>query len=317
MSWQNRALTWALRRWIKPGSRSNQDVATSRALTDRVPFGARLVPGWSIHPGDGRALTGEWISPTAPDALARRRCILYLHGGSYIAMSARTHRAITSRLAIWSDAALFALDYRLAPEHPYPAALEDALAAFQALIASGIPASRLVVAGDSAGGGLALALLVALRDAHEAPPAASVLFSPWTDLAVTGGSVGTNSAVDAMFFGTWLAGQAKHYLGTTPATTPLASPVYADLTGLPPLLIQVSDSEVLLDDSRRVYDNAQRAGVEAILQLWPGLPHDWQIFASILPEARAALRDASAFIHAHLASTESSAAVAKLARRPA
>jgi monoterpene epsilon-lactone hydrolase len=300
MSWQNAALTWALRRWIKPNSLRDQDIATSRALTGRVPFRAKLAPGWRISAAHGTALKGEWIEPAAPDHAARGRCILYLHGGAYIAMSARTHRAITSRMAGWSDTRLFALEYRLAPEYPFPAALDDALAAYRALIAAGTPASRIAVAGDSAGGGLAVALLLALRDAKETLPAAAVLFSPWTDLAATGDSIIANDAADALFFGAWIARTARHYLGTTPATNPLASPVYADLTGLPPLLVQVSDSEVLLDDSRRLIENAKRVGVEATLQIWPGLPHDWQMFAPILPEARAALRDAGAFIRARL-----------------
>jgi acetyl esterase/lipase len=300
MSWQNVALTWALRRWVKPTSLRTPDVARSRAVTGRVPFGAKLAPGWRIRAEHGGALNGEWIEPTAPDHPARRRCILYFHGGAYIAMSAKTHRAITSRLATWSNASLFALDYRLAPEHPFPAALDDALAAYRALVAAGTPPSRIVVAGDSAGGGLALALLLALRDAADQLPAAAVLFSPWTDLAATGNSIVANNAADPLFFGSWVASIARHYLADTPSTNPLVSPMYADLTELPPLLIQVSDSEVLLDDSRRVIENATRAGVEAALHIWPALPHGWQIFAPILPEARAALRDAAAFIQARL-----------------
>src|ERR1700722_19055462 len=165
MSWQNKLLTWALRRWIKPKSRRGQDIAASRALTGKVPFGAKLAPGWRIRTDATAALKGEWIEPADPSHAARQRHILYFHGGGYVAMSARTHRSMTSRLAAWSDARLFALDYRLAPEHPFPAALDDAMAAYQALIAAGIPAAHIVVAGDSAGGGLALALLVALRDA--------------------------------------------------------------------------------------------------------------------------------------------------------
>ena len=269
-------------------------------MTDRVPFGAKLAPGWRIRAEHADAFKGEWIEPAAPTHAARRRCILYFHGGGYIAMSARTHRSITSRLAAWSDASLFALDYRLAPEHPFPAALDDAMAAYQALIAAGIPAAHIVVAGDSAGGGLALALLVALRDAADTLPAGAVLLSPWTDLAVTGGSIIANDAIDPLFFGLWVAPTARHYLADTPATHPLASPVYADLTGLPPLLVQVSDSEVLLDDSRRVVENARRSGVAATLQIWPGVPHGWQIYAPVLPEARAALQDAAAFMRARL-----------------
>jgi len=301
MSWQNRLLVWALRRWVKPNSLRAQDVAASRLLTARVPFGAKLAPGWRIRPGDGLTLNGEWIEPIAPDHTARTRCILYFHGGAYVAMSARTHRAITSRLATWSDAALFALDYRLAPEHPFPAALEDALAAYRALIEAGTQACRIVVAGDSAGGGLALALLLALRDANEPQPAAAVLFSPFADFAVSGKSIAENSAADAMFFGPWISAVASHYLAGNSATNPLISPVYADLTGLPPLLVQVGDSEVLLDDSRRVHENARQSGVATTLQVWSGVPHGWQIFAPILPEARAALRDAAAFIHARVA----------------
>jgi epsilon-lactone hydrolase len=300
MSLENLLITWALRRWIKPNSLRNQDIETSRALTARVPFRAKLAPGWRIRAEHGVALNGEWIEPAAPSHAARKRYILYFHGGAYVAMSARTHRAITSRLATWSGASLFALDYRLAPEHPFPAALDDALAAYRALIAAGAPPSRIVVAGDSAGGGLALALLLALRTAKDPMPAAAVLFSPWTDLAATGKSIVDNNSADALFFGSWVASEARHYLGDTPATHPLASPVYADLTGLPALLLQVSDSEVLLDDSRRIYANATRSGVDATLQIWRGVPHGWQIFAPVLSEARAALRDASAFIHSRV-----------------
>ena len=300
MSWQNRLLTCALRRWVKPNSIRGQDVAVSRGLTDRVPFRAKLTLGWGVRTENGVALKGEWIEPPVANHAARQRCILYFHGGAYIAMSAKSYRSITSRLAVWSDARLFALDYRLAPEYPFPAALDDAVAAYRALIAAGTQAGRIVVAGDSAGGGLALALLVALRDAGDALPAAAVLLSPWTDLAATGQSVIDNNDSDALFFGSWIVPVAGHYLGATPATNPLASPVYADLTGLPPLLVQVSSTEVLLDDSRRVVENARRAGVQATLRVWPGLPHVWQFFATLLPEGRAALREAAAFVRSAL-----------------
>jgi epsilon-lactone hydrolase len=304
MSLRNLALTWALRRWIKPKSLRHQDIVAARALTGKVPFRAKLPPGWRIRGEHGSPLEGERIEPIAPDHPARRRCILYLHGGAYVSMSARTHRSVTSRLAAGSDTSLFALNYRLAPEHPFPAALEDARSAYRALIAAGIHPSRMALAGDSAGGGLALALLVALRDEDDPLPAAAVLFSPWTDLAGAGDSIVANSATDALFFGSWVASQARHYLGDTPATNPLASPVYAELTGLPPLLIQVSDSEVLLDDSRRVVENAKAVGVEATLQIWPRVPHGWQLFAPILPEGRTALWKASAFVASRLAESK-------------
>jgi acetyl esterase/lipase len=157
-----------------------------------------------------------------------------------------------------------------------------------------------VIAGDSSGGGLALALLVALRDAGETLPAGAVLLSPWTDLAATGRSLVDNDAADPLLHGSWIAPVARHYLGGTPATNPLVSPVYADLTGVPPLLIQVGNTEVLLDDSRRVADSARGAGVEVTLRVWTDVPHGWQIFAPVLPEARDALREASSFIRARL-----------------
>jgi acetyl esterase/lipase len=285
-----------LRRWIKPASLRDLDVAASRARTQRVPFGAKLAAGWRLRVEDRFPLRGDWIEPIEPSHAARWRCILYLHGGGYTAMSPRTHRSLTSRLATWSDASLFALDYRLAPEHPFPAAVDDAVAAYRALIAAGMHASRIAVAGDSAGGGLALALLLVLRDAGDQLPAGAVLFSPWTDLAATGKSIVDNDATDPLFFGSWVGRQARHYLGNTPATNPLASPVYADLTGLPALLIQVSDCEVLLDDSRRVAENATRSGVATTLRIWHGVPHGWQIFAPILPEGSDALRESGLFI---------------------
>jgi acetyl esterase/lipase len=296
MSLRNRAISLALRRFLKPGAIRNQDVAHSRRLTSRVPFAAKLAPGWRIRPGDGPPLAGEWIEPAAPDHSARRRCILFCHGGAYIAMSSRTHRVMTSRLAAWSDATVFALDYRLAPEHPFPAALDDAVAAYRALLGVGFDAAGLAVAGDSAGGGLALALLLALRDAGEPLPAAAAVFSPWTDMAATGDSIVANDSRDAMFYGNWVKVEARHYLQETPATHPLASPLYADLAGLPPLFIQVSDSEVLLDDSHRFFEKARAAGVEATLQIWRDVPHDWQMFAPVLPEGRDALRRAAAFL---------------------
>lgn len=295
MSWQNRALTWMLRRWIKPGSLGGLDIAASRAKLERVPFGAQLPAGWRLRTAHGPPLAGEW---TEPGDAAVSRWILYFHGGGYTAMSPRTHRCMTSRLAAWSGARLLSLDYRLAPEHRFPAALDDAVAAYRALIEAGTPPSGIVVAGDSAGGGLALAMLVYLRDSGEPLPAAAVMFSPWTDLAASGRSIIDNDAIDPLFFGSWVAKQGRYYLGETLATNPLASPVYADLTGLPPLLIQVSDCEVLLDDARRVADNAKSVGVDATLRIWHGVPHGWQIFAPILPEGRDALREASAFIRA-------------------
>ena len=290
-SWQAHLAVWVIKWRVKRRLRGVRDYRVARKILNPDPY--KVPADVRISSAQVGGVLGEWVEGTG----SANAVLLYLHGGGYTTMSPRTHRSLTSRLAAWSNARLFALDYRLSPEHPFPAAVDDAVAAYRALVATGIAASRIVVAGDSAGGGLALALLISSRDAGDPLPVAAVLFSPWTDLAATGKSIVENDASDPLFFGSWVARQGRHYLGNTLSTHPLASPVYADLTGLPPLLIQVSDSEVLLDDSRRVAEKAERSS----LRIWHGVPHGWQIFAPILPEGRDALREAAEFIRAALA----------------
>jgi acetyl esterase/lipase len=187
-------------------------------------------------------------------------------------------------------------DYRLAPEHLFPAGLEDALASYRWLRQQGIPAEEIVAAGDSAGGGLLLSMLLTLRDAGEALPAAVALMSPWTDLAGTGASVISNTLTDVWFYGESLPIAARLYLGGTPPTHPIASPLYADLHGLPPLIIHASDNEIVRDDSVRFAEKAKSAGVPVQLKVWPGLPHIWQAFIPFLPEARQSLDELAAFL---------------------
>lgn len=315
MSWQNRALSWFLRRRVKPASYAPDiDVALSRAHAERI-FAAQRIPD-GIRCADAELLTdhpaglrGEWIEIRAPNGSAGAKgaagsanpgspdvTVLYLHGGGYYFCSPRTHRPISFGLALAARARVFALAYRLAPEHPFPAAIEDAVAAYRALLASGIAPSSLVMAGDSAGGGLTLATLVALREAGLPQPAGAVAFSPWTDLAATGASLQTNDATDVMFCGAAIARAARFYLGSTRADHPLISPLYADLHGLPPLLIHASNTEVLRDDALRFANRAEAAGVDVRLTVWPDTPHAHQIFARWLPEAREALAQAGQFI---------------------
>ena len=317
MSWQNTALSWFLRRRFKPHSKpvSNSgpiDIAALRKRAQGFFPSPKLPSGWRRHdcyrvdgcggdPGGdfagNSALSGEWIEPIHPESSAGTQpTVLYLHGGGYYFCSPRTHRPITYALATGAQARVFTLDYRLAPEHPFPAAVDDALAAYRALLEQGIAHTSIVLAGDSAGGGLALATLVALRDAGDLLPAAAAVFSPWTDLAATGHSLVSNSERDAMFHGASIGPAAQIYLGDASATDPLASPLYADLHGLPPLLIQASDSEVLRDDALRFAERARAAGVEVQLETWADTPHAWQIFAQWLPEARTALGRACVFI---------------------
>ena len=294
MSWQNLVLTLTLRWRIKRNAKGEPDVAKARALAARTAVKPRISSGWRIRPVSSPC-PGEWVERV--DAVSEQRCtILYLHGGGYYFCSPETHRSLTLALATGAEARVFVPDYRLAPEHRFPAAIEDAVAAYRDLIANGTASARVIIAGDSAGGGLALATLLSLRDAGDPLPAAAVLFSPWTDLAATGASLRTNDKRDPMFWGETVAKSARIYLGETPPTNPLASPLYADLKGLPPLFIQASDSEVLLDDSTRLAERATRAGVAVSFRAWRKLPHVWQFFTPFLPEARQALAETADFI---------------------
>jgi acetyl esterase/lipase len=300
MSWQSVVACWFLRRQFRPQTlKPHIDVEKARALTAKRAWSPDVPRGWRLREldgADGKPLRGEWIERSGEPAIGARPTVLYLHGGGYYFCSPRTHRSIVFGLATRANAPVFSLDYRLAPEHRFPAALDDATAAYRHLIAEGTAPESIVIAGDSAGGGLALATLVALRDAGDPLPAGAVLFSPWTDLAATGASIVDNDGADPMFSGPAIAKAAKVYLGDMPATHPYASPVYADLRGLPPLFMMAGSTEVLLDDSRRVAANARAAGVDCELEVWKKMPHVWPIFAPFIPEANRALDRAAAFI---------------------
>ena len=215
--------------------------------------------------------------------------ILYLHGGGYCIGSPRSHRHLAAAIGIAAEAVVILPDYRLAPEHPFPAAVEDAVAVYRAMLADGISPARIVIAGDSAGGGLTVATLIALRDAGVALPAAGVCLSPWTDLTCSGKSYSTRAAADPIVKDENVTEMATAYLAGGDPKTPLASPLFADLRGLPPLLIQVGDAEVLLDDSVMLAERAKAAGVDATLEVWDEMVHVWPWFLTMLDEAPAAV----------------------------
>lgn len=296
MSWQSALACWIVRRRMRPETAKPViDVARARAYTARRVWSPKVPPGWHLtehYDMCAAPLRGEWLAAAAPQHIT----ILYLHGGGYYFCSPRSHRSLVFALAMRTDARIFSLDYRLAPEHRFPCALDDAVAAYRRLLADGVPAQSIAIAGDSAGGGLALATLLKLRDEADPLPACGVLFSPWTDLASTGASIVTNDGRDPMFHGAALARAAKVYLGDADATNPYASPLYGRFEGLPPLLIQAGDTEVLLDDSTRVSEKARAAGVTVDLEIWPKVPHGFQLFAPFMPEANRALERAARFI---------------------
>ena len=235
----------------------------------------------------------EWLAP--PSARVDV-VVLYLHGGGYVIGSPRSHRHLAAAIARAARARALVLDYRLAPEHPFPAALEDAVAAYRWLLAQGIAPARLVVAGDSAGGGLTVATLVALRERGLPLPAAGVSISPWVDLTCSARSYATNAGVDPIVRPAMVAEMACAYLGGADPRTPLASPLFADLSGLPPLLIHVGRDEVLLDDATGLAERAKAAGVAARLEIVPRMVHVWHWFLPMLDEAQTAVDEIGAFV---------------------
>ena len=241
-------------------------------------------------------IPAEWI--IAPES-QENRVILYLHGGGYLFGSARTHRVMLAHMARAAKARVLALDYRLAPEIPFPAPVEDSVSAYRWLLAEGISAKKMVIGGDSAGGGLAVAALVALRAVGEPMPAAGVCISAWTDMESTGQSHTTNAESDPSVSKERLLKIAKVYLDGKEPTAPLASPIHADLTGLPPLLLQVGSIEVLLDDSTLLKSRAKAAGVSVEMEVWDDMPHVWHHYAPILPEARKAIGRIGEFVLEH------------------
>jgi monoterpene epsilon-lactone hydrolase len=233
----------------------------------------------------------EWI--TTPGA-SEGRVVYYLHGGGYVLCSVNTHREMISRISRATGARALAINYRLAPECPFPAAVEDAVAGYKWLLSNGIEPGRIVVAGDSAGGGLTVATLVALRDADVALPAAGICISPWADMECTG--VAKLAAQGSMIEYEGILKMAKAYVGEASLRAPLASPIHADLTGLPPLLIQVGGAEELIEDSILLEARAKECGVDVTLETWEDMFHVWHMYAPMLPEGQQAIDRVGEFV---------------------
>jgi len=242
---------------------------------------------------DTGGVPGEWI--TVPGA-ATERVLFYLHGGGYALGSVNTHREMISRLARAAGVRALAINYRLAPENPYPAAVEDSVKAYRWLLASGINPGHVVIAGDSAGGGLTVATMIALRDAEDTLPAAGVCISPWTDMECIGESLLASIEGGGMIELDGIRQMANAYLGGADARTPLASPIHADLTGLPPLLIQVGGAEELYSDATRLAGKAEADGVDVTLESWEDMFHVWHSYAPMLPEGQQAINRVGEFI---------------------
>jgi acetyl esterase/lipase len=304
-SWQAHTMSFFLRHTFKQKLARAKNAQHARAIMNGGVF--KTPAGVKITPGALGGVPGEWVESASASKPAVA-VLVYLHGGGYFACSARTHRPFTTTFA-QRGLRVYAPDYRLAPENPFPAGLDDAVAAWHAVRAEIGPSTPMVIGGDSAGGGLALATMLKLRDGGAALPAAAALFSPLTDLVGIGESRRSNDRRCAMFFGSGLARATEFYMADTGGDPrhPLVSPLYADLRGLPPLLIHVGADETLRDDSTELATRARAAGVRVELTLWPGVPHVWQMFHPFVPEGRQSLAAASAFLRQTAAPTVSPA----------
>jgi acetyl esterase/lipase len=293
--WVAAVLRVLLRATLLPTFRPGRPIPAQRrrlALITRLTLPAR---GSHFKPGTCGGVRGEFVQTRGLATPAGT--VLYLHGGAYCVGSPATHRSITSHLARRTSTRVFAADYRLAPEHPFPAAVEDAVDAYRALVRDGVSPQRIAIIGDSAGGGLALAAALRLRELGEPLPAALVLFSPWVDLGYPDRGVVPDGEV--MLTPAWTADCARLYLAGRDSSDPLASPIHGDLRGLPPTLVQVGHDELLLSDARRMRSALAAAGVPVELQEYPRRWHVFQANAGVLADADRALESVARFLREH------------------
>ena len=264
----------ALREVIAKRVRSD-DIAQRRRDIDARGRQYKLPSDVTVGAGHANGVKAEWT--TTPDA-DRSKAILYLHGGGYVIGSLDSHRHVAAEAGRAARARTLAIDYRLAPEHPFPAAVDDAVAGYRFLLANGVRSGGITIAGDSAGGGLVVAAMLAIRDAGLAQPACGWAISPWVDMEAIGDSMTSKAATDPTVQKAGILDMAKHYLGGADPRSPLAAPIYGDLRGLAPLLIQVGAAETLLDDAIRLAQVAGAADVAVDLQIWPEMIHVWHMY---------------------------------------
>ena len=277
------------------------DVGELRRLLKELTSAQPLPAGVTVT---AAVLGGVPTAEITVDGIEPRHVVLYFHGGVYVLGDAFQAAGLAAQIARRARAKVISVDYRLAPEHPYPAAVEDALAAYEALLDSGTDPSDIALSGESAGGGLAIATLVNARDHGMPRPAAALVMSPYADLTLAGTTMETKREVDPLLSRENLQARVPDYTAGQDAALGLISPIFADLSGLPPLIIQAGSHEVLLDDAVRLARQAATADVEVTLDITPGVPHVFQAYYPILDEAAAALDRAGQFLSAHLAGAE-------------
>ena len=282
---------------VKPFLGPQTDLQKLRKFANGATRFVMLPKNTHVENISADGVPSEWVFV---DGVNQKNVVIYFHGGGYNWGSCNTHRELAARLSLVSDARVLLVDYRLAPEHPYPAALDDAISAYQWLLDEGFAANNIVIAGDSAGGGLTLSTAVSLRDKNIPLPAALVCLSPWADLEMSSDTMISNDRIDPMLNNASLSFWAKNYIASDQGSNPLISPIHADLHGLPPLFIQAGEREVLLGDALLIKENAQAAGVDVTLDVWPDMWHVWQAMARVVPEAQQAINELGVFINKQL-----------------
>ncbi len=298
VSIQTAVLKWGMRmaHLLTDSPGKEVDIPAQRKMIEGLGAAPKLGPEYVMEPVLAKGVEAEWIyhRQTPGD-----KVIMDIHGGGFLLGSIKMQRGMVYNLARASGARCISVGYRLAPEHPYPAGLDDCLAVYRWLLEQGVPAGQIVIVGDSAGGTLALAMMLALKDQGEPLPRAAVLISPCTDIQGTGESVKTKARVEPMLPVSIFSDIQKHYAQHKNLNHPYVSPLYGDLRGLPPMVIHVGTDEILLDDSTRLAEKAHKAGVETELRIWPGMFHVFMSF-DMLPESRQAFKEMGAFIRKHL-----------------
>ncbi|MCK0155395.1 alpha/beta hydrolase [Alcanivorax sp. S6407] len=315
-SWQSRVVIRSLKTLVKPVVNrirfSRRFMKFSQLGFDTVTLALPVHSDVHISPALVGGVPGEWL--IAGRNVRSNRVVLYFHGGAYFFGSPRSHRAVTWRMSQYCKAKVLALDYRQPPDWAYPAPIDDAVRAYKALLELGYDPQHIVFAGDSAGGNLSLVTMLRLRELGLPQPSCAVLISPWADLTCSGESIVSNNRRDPMIPIDALRFVSGSYSRQHDPASPLISPVYADYAGLPPMLIQVGSTEVLLSDAERVAEQAAKAEVPCQLQVWENMPHVFHALASLVPEARQALQEIGAFVHDHLSQRDAEGHVRAHAR---
>ena len=287
-------LAWTIRTTLRPALSPKIPVKLQRFCSDAA---SAIVRGPRGYKTQKQSIAQVPTLHILPKSTKNGLGILYLHGGGYVVGSSKSHSKLAAQIGHAAQAQVWLPEYRLAPEHASPAAIEDVIAVYKALLAQGQDPKKLVIAGDSAGGGLSLSTAIAIRDSGLPLPAALVLLSPWVDLSLSGKTMKTHAAQDAMLSEGWLSWCAKNYCGQKPTTDPICSPLYADLTGLPPVLIHVGTEEILLDDAKRLAEQTGKYGIPMSFKVYDQVGHVFQFHAGILKESDDSIEHIGQFIH--------------------